>query len=219
MNIDRETFRKILAEDLDMWKLCAKMVPKELTEEEKQRRVTICQGLLERQDDILGRLITGDETLVYQYDPETKRQIVQWKTANYPRPKKYVGPNQESKQCCCLFYIRGIVHYEFVPSGQTVNRVHYLEVLERLSEKVRRKRAELSANNSWILNHDNAPAHTALYVSRQCTCSHATVCITTMHLLTRHCLYHDNAPAHTALSASRQCTCSHGTVCEGVFIY
>ena len=62
MNIDRETFRKILAEDLDMWKLCAKMVPKELTEEEKQRRVTICQGLLERQDDILGHGIAGDET-------------------------------------------------------------------------------------------------------------------------------------------------------------
>jgi predicted HTH transcriptional regulator len=32
-NIDRETIRKILTEDLDMRKVCAKMVPKELTEE------------------------------------------------------------------------------------------------------------------------------------------------------------------------------------------
>jgi len=39
VNIDRETVRKILTEDLDMRKVCAKMVPKELTEEEKQRRV------------------------------------------------------------------------------------------------------------------------------------------------------------------------------------
>ena len=31
-------------------------------------------------------------------------------------------------------------------------------------EKVRRKRPELSANNSWILHHDNAPVHTALPV-------------------------------------------------------
>jgi hypothetical protein len=30
--------------------------------------------------------------------------------------------------------------------------------------KVRRKRPELFANNSWILHHDNAPAHTALAV-------------------------------------------------------
>jgi len=37
VNIDRETVRKILTEDLDMRKVRAKMVPKELTEEQKQR--------------------------------------------------------------------------------------------------------------------------------------------------------------------------------------
>jgi len=31
VNIDRETVRKILTEDLDMRKVCAKLVPKELT--------------------------------------------------------------------------------------------------------------------------------------------------------------------------------------------
>ena len=60
--------------------------------------------------------------------------------------------------------ISGIVHYEFVPTGQTVNQVYYLQVLKRLREKVRRKRPELFAYNSWILHHDNAPAHTALSV-------------------------------------------------------
>jgi len=39
VTIDRETVKKILTEDLDMRKGCAKMVPKELTEEQKQRRV------------------------------------------------------------------------------------------------------------------------------------------------------------------------------------
>jgi len=77
VNIDRETVRKILTDDLDMRKVCAKMVPKELTEEQKKRRGIICQYLLERQDGILGRVITGDETWVYKYDPETKRQIAQ----------------------------------------------------------------------------------------------------------------------------------------------
>jgi len=57
VNIDTETVRKILTEDLDGRKVCAKMFPKELT---KEQRVTICQDLLERQDDILGRVITGD---------------------------------------------------------------------------------------------------------------------------------------------------------------
>jgi len=39
VNIDRVTVMKILTEDFDMRKVCAKMVPKELTEEQKQRRV------------------------------------------------------------------------------------------------------------------------------------------------------------------------------------
>jgi len=87
VNIDRETIRKILTEDLDMRKVCAKMVPQELAEEQKHGRVTICHDLLERLNDILGRVITGDETWVYQYDPEMKQQSAQWKTANSPRPK------------------------------------------------------------------------------------------------------------------------------------
>jgi len=56
------------------------------------------------------------------------------------------------------------VHYEFVPTGQTVNQFYYLEVLKRLREKVRRKRPKLFTNNSWILHHDNATAHAALSV-------------------------------------------------------
>ena len=60
--------------------------------------------------------------------------------------------------------VKRVVHYEFVPTGQTVNQVYYLEVLKRLGEKVRRKRSEHFANNSWILHRDNAPAHMTLSV-------------------------------------------------------
>jgi len=63
-----------------------------------------------------------------------------------------------------FFDIRRIVHYELLPTGQKVKQVYYLEVLGRLHEKVRRKGPKLLANNSWILHHDNAPAHTALSV-------------------------------------------------------
>ena len=85
-----------------MMKVCAKMAPKELTEEQKQRRVTT--DILERQDDILGRVITGDETWVYQYDPETKRQSAQWKTANSPRPKKMPSVQIKSQNNVAEFF-------------------------------------------------------------------------------------------------------------------
>ena len=42
------------------------MVRKERIEEQKEKRVTICQDLLEKQDDILGRVFTGDKTWDYQ---------------------------------------------------------------------------------------------------------------------------------------------------------
>jgi len=82
-----------------------------------------------------------------------------------------------------FFDIRGIVHYEFVPNGQTVSQVYYLEVLERLRENVRRKRPELFANSSWILHHDNAPAHTALSV-REFVCYKTINCVGTPCLFT-----------------------------------
>jgi len=64
-----------------------------------------------------------------------------------------------------FFDVRGIVHREFVPPGQTVNQEFYLEVLRRMRENVRRKRPELWRSGDWFLHHDNAPAHTALSVT------------------------------------------------------
>jgi hypothetical protein len=39
VNIENETVRKILTEDLHVRKVCAKMAPKELTEEQKNKGV------------------------------------------------------------------------------------------------------------------------------------------------------------------------------------
>ena len=60
--------------------------------------------------------------------------------------------------------IRGIVHIDLVPEGQTVNQVYYKEVSTNLHERVSRRRPEMWKNSSWVLNQDNAPAHNALAV-------------------------------------------------------
>jgi hypothetical protein len=51
-----------------------------------------------------------------------------------------------------------------VPEGQTVNQVYYKEILRTLRERMRRKRPEMWKKGSWMLHHDNAPAHNALSV-------------------------------------------------------
>ena len=63
-----------------------------------------------------------------------------------------------------FFDWKGIVHHEFVPRGQMVNKQLYQEVLVRLRDAVRRKRPELWENQTWKLHHDNAPAHTSLLI-------------------------------------------------------
>ena len=65
-----------------------------------------------------------------------------------------------------FFDANGIVHSEFVPNGENVNRAFYLQVLKRLHDAVRRKCPELWQRGEWWLHHDNAPAHKALSVQQ-----------------------------------------------------
>ena len=60
--------------------------------------------------------------------------------------------------------IKGIVHFEFLPQGQTVNQYVYKEILRHLMRSVQDKRRDLWENNAWVLHHDNAPAHSALSI-------------------------------------------------------
>ena len=63
-----------------------------------------------------------------------------------------------------FFDVRGIVHSEFLPQGQTISQQVYKEILRRLLRSVREKRRELWQDKSWLLHHDNAPAHNALSI-------------------------------------------------------
>jgi len=152
--------RQIVKEDLGMRTFSAKIVPRISTHEQKQRRLYISPDLL-RNAEMFDKVITGDETWCFQYDLETKRHSMQWKTQNSPRPKKTpMSRSQVKIMLVCFFDHKGIVHYEFNAQGQTVSQQCYLEVLTRLLKSVRRKRPGLWLDK-WILHHDNATAHDA----------------------------------------------------------
>jgi len=162
--------QRILSEELQMKRVAAKFVPHVLTADQKQSRVDACRELkehLEIDPDLFSKVITGDESWCYAYDPETKQQSSEWKTSNSPRPKKARREKSNVKTMLISFFdANGIVHSEFVPAGQTVNQAFYLQVLKRLRDAVRRKRPELWQSGEWWLHHDNAPAHKALSVKQ-----------------------------------------------------
>jgi len=81
LNMNGETVRQIVKEDLGMRKISAKMVLRILTRDQKRRRFLISFDVL-RNAEMFDRVITGDEKWCFQYDPERKRQSVQWKTQN-----------------------------------------------------------------------------------------------------------------------------------------
>ncbi|KAG7173722.1 putative GVQW3-like 5 [Homarus americanus] len=72
-----------------MHHVAAKFVLRLLTDEQKENCVTVSQELFDRSNDenFLKNVITGDETWVYGYDVETKRQSSQWVGPSSPRPK------------------------------------------------------------------------------------------------------------------------------------
>ena len=113
------------------------MVPRIFTHDQKQRQLHISSDLL-RSAEMFDWVITGDETWCFQYDPETKRQSMQWKTRNSPRQTKArMSWSQVKIMLVCFFDHKGIVHYGFIAQGQMVNQQRYLEVLARLRESLR----------------------------------------------------------------------------------
>ena len=146
-----------------MKRVASKFVPRLLTTDQKEDRKFKSSELLERAcNDVnfMNNIITGDETWVYGYDPETKQQSSQWKTPTSPTPKKARQVRSKTKVMLLAFYDKeGIVHYEYAPSGQTINKEFYVDVLRRLREDIRRKRPKLWVSGQWMIHHDGAPAH------------------------------------------------------------
>ncbi|UYV62047.1 hypothetical protein LAZ67_1007617 [Cordylochernes scorpioides] len=80
--ISKTTIGRIVTEGLKLKKTPAKFIPRFLTNEQKLCRLATCEDMMEmtRTDpEWKDKIITGDETWVYGYDPETKPQSADWR--------------------------------------------------------------------------------------------------------------------------------------------
>ncbi|XP_018307965.1 uncharacterized protein [Mycetomoellerius zeteki] len=143
LNIAYGSVQDIVVNDLGLRRVAAKLVPKELNFMQKRDCVDIAKDMISKAESdptFIKRIITGDETWVYEYDTQSRHQASEWRAPNEPRPKKPRRFQSKKKVMLTVFMdYNGIVHHEFLP-GQTVNKEYYLGVMRRLREAIRQKR-------------------------------------------------------------------------------
>jgi len=170
VNISKDTVRKIVAEDLRKRKIFSRFIPHSLTPEQKARRTRACRDLIATADidpDFFKKIVTGDETWCFAYDPTTKRQSAAWVGETSPRPKKLRFQKSRVKTMLVNFFDwEGVICKEFVPKGETINAVYYKGEMERLLNRIRRIRLCMCESGDWFLLHNNTPYHNATFVKQ-----------------------------------------------------
>jgi len=127
VNIGKDTARKLVVEDMRKRKICSSFITHSLTSEQKDRRIVACRDLIATADSdphFFKKILTGDETWCFAYDPTTKRQSAAWVGETSPWPKKVRVQKSRVKIMLVIFFDwQGVIHKEFVPEGETINAV------------------------------------------------------------------------------------------------
>ena len=156
------TVHTIICEELKMQKICAKFVLRVLRENQKERRCHDSREmvkLINSDPTVLDALVTCDESWIYCYDLETKRQSSQWKHAGSSRLKKARQSKSTHKLLMIPFFdSTGMIYMHWVPTGQRVNKEYYVEVLREFRTRFRRKRPALFKSGQWHFHQSTTPS-------------------------------------------------------------
>jgi [histone H3]-lysine36 N-dimethyltransferase SETMAR len=175
VGISSERVHFILHENLGLSKVCARWVPRLLTNEQKEFRALLSLNLYHRfvedEDEFRCRLVTGDETWVYYYDPPTKQHDMQWIQKGKSPPKKARVVKTARKVMLSLFWdaSRPLLA-DFLSPKTTINGDYYAMLLSKLRDAIKEKRRG-KLKKGVLLLHDNAPPHKARVAQgalRQC---------------------------------------------------
>lgn len=165
LSISIGSVESLLHDHLNMNKVCARWVPRMLTDAMKLNRLEKSRENLALMEasmaDFEKRIVTGDETWVYHYDPECKQQSKEWKHPSSPTPKKFKAAKSAGKVMCTVFWdCKGPLLVDFLQDRRTITGAYYVTLIEKLREEIKSKRrGKLRAVP--LLLHDNAPAHTS----------------------------------------------------------
>ena len=109
-----------------------------LLPEQKKHHAAVANDLIKttnKEPDFLKNVITGDELWIYSYDLEMKAQSSQRKLLCSSCLQKVQQRHNKIKTMLTVFFDwEGVVHHEYMPPGQTVNKGYYLNVLRWLRD-------------------------------------------------------------------------------------
>ncbi|XP_031637772.1 histone-lysine N-methyltransferase SETMAR-like, partial [Contarinia nasturtii] len=81
--------------------VCSRWISRTLNKSQKEKRVAAAHEFLEllewNEGDTFDRIVTGDETWIYYYDPELKTQTMEWHKRGEPAlkmPRKQIATNK-----------------------------------------------------------------------------------------------------------------------------
>ena len=155
---------KILRERLGLRKICARWVPHLLTDEQKQSRVRLASQVIEKYDKCdsrrLEEIVTGDETWIYHFQPDSKAKNKVWVSSEGDRPVIARRCKTSNRMLYAIFFdSKGPVLQILVPKGSSVTGKFYREsVLTQLVDFYQKRRPRTGVRGIKLL-HDNAPAH------------------------------------------------------------
>ncbi|UYV77390.1 hypothetical protein LAZ67_15000825 [Cordylochernes scorpioides] len=128
IEIGRSSKITIMSDVLNFRKVCARWVPRLVSENHKQQRMEAARAFLEMNrrdgDQLFSCIVTGDEIWVHHSTPETKRQSMVWKKPEESAPK----------------------------------RRRYCEVLTKLSAAIKRKRSGLLSRKVLLVHDNARPS-------------------------------------------------------------
>jgi [histone H3]-lysine36 N-dimethyltransferase SETMAR len=163
--ISESSILNILHDHLHMSKVSARWVPRNLSPFQKLERVETSKAFLElcgsEPDSIISRIVTGDETWVHHYDPESKQESMQWHKVGSEHPKKFKVVPSAGKVMATVFWdSQGILLIDYKGKDVKINAAYYINLLYRLRESIKINRRGLLAKGVLLL-HDNASVHKA----------------------------------------------------------
>lgn len=167
LDVSVGTVHKIIRSDLNFTKKCAHWIPRVLSQADKQNRVRICRELKQRFDvegeTFLERIITCDETWIYDYEPESRTQSMEWKHPHSPAAQKVRKQMSANKILLTVFWdMQGPVLCHYLEGRcVSVNSASYSELLKTQLKPAIRSRRRGALTKGVILQHDNARPHSA----------------------------------------------------------